>query len=136
MKIKYLFRNEKAALYIAILLIAFGAAEVITGLRHEFFGLVTSEDAATSIIGSGLGLCYLFAGVLLLIFSIRTLFISIILLIIDVLGRFIMMFSGMYPMDTTMQIIGMVGGTVIAVIFASFIFVKYLRMLRNQNGVK
>ena len=28
------------------------------------------------------------------------------------------MFSGMYPMDTTMQVIGMAGGTVIAAVFA------------------
>jgi len=36
----------------------------------------------------------------------------------NVAGRFIMMFSGMYPMDTTMQVIGMVVGTVIAAVFA------------------
>lgn len=49
MKIKYLFKNEKAALFIAIALIVFGAAEVVTGLRREFFGIVTAEDSVGGI---------------------------------------------------------------------------------------
>ena len=53
-----LFRKDKLAFGIAILMIVFGIAEIITGFRHEFFGLVTTEQLLTTITGAGLGLCY------------------------------------------------------------------------------
>ena len=96
MRLAQLFKNEKAAFFIAIAMIVFGTAEVVTGLRHEFFGLVTSEDMITTVTGVGLGLCYLFAGLLLLCFSKKTLFIAFILLVVDIFGRFVMILSGMY----------------------------------------
>ena len=127
-KVAQLFKTEKTLFFIAVAMIVFGIAEVVIGFRHEFFGLVTSENMTTTVIGMGLGLCYLFAGILLLCFNRKTLFIAFILLTIDVLGRFVMMLTGMYSMDTQMQIVGMAGGTTIAIIFAIFVLVKYLKM--------
>ncbi|MCL1803175.1 MAG: hypothetical protein FWG30_05950 [Eubacteriaceae bacterium] len=129
MKIQYLFKNEKPAFFIASALIAFGSAEVVTGIRHEFFGLVTAENTITTLIGSSLGLCYLFAGLLLLVYTKKALRISTALLVIDVIGRFVMMASGMYPMDSPMQILGMAGGTAIAIAFAIFTFSKYCKFV-------
>ena len=123
-----LFKKERAAFIIAILMISFGLAEVVTGFRHEFFGLVTSEDGITTLIGVILGLCYFFAGILLLIFNKRSLTLAIILLLIDVGGRIYMMISGMYPLDSFRQASGIIIGTLIAAAFTVFVFFKQRKL--------
>ena len=125
MNVIELFRKEKMVFCIAIIMIIFGIAEIITGFRHEFFGLVTEKDTITTIVGMGLGGCYLFSGIFLLCFKKWALFCSFIFLVIDVVGRLIMVIAQMFPTDTARQIVGITGGTVIAFVFAIIVFFKY-----------
>jgi len=126
MKIIDFIRKEKLAFVISLLLIVFGIAEIITGIRHEFFGLVTTRDTITKIVGISLGTCYFFAGVFLIVHKKWSLNIALLLLVIDVIGRLIMSFSGMYPIESimSMQFVGMFGGTLIAIVFTVFVFIK------------
>jgi hypothetical protein len=130
MKIIEFVKKEKLAFLCSVLMIAFGIAEIVTGIRHEFFGLVTTQDTITKIIGISLGSCYLFAGIFLLVYTKWSLNIAFCLLVIDVIGRLIMSFSGMYPIDSimSMQFVGMFFGTLIAVLFTIFVFIKRKKM--------
>ena len=121
---KNLYKKEKLVLIIAILMIIFGLAEVITGFRHEFFGLVTSEENFTTIVGVILGLSYFFAGITLLIYKRWSLNITIVLLLIDISGRLLMMITGMYPMDSVFQASGIIIGTLIATSFLVIVVLK------------
>jgi hypothetical protein len=113
---------------VAMLMIVFGVAEVVTGTRHEFFGLVTATDSAATILGVLLGSCYIAGGILVLVFTRRTLFAAAILLAIDIIGRLAMILAGLYPMTTVEQTVGIVGGTLIAAIFLLLILLRVRRM--------
>lgn len=112
---------------VAALMIVFGAAEVVTGVRHEFFGLVTSADAASTAIGVALGSCYIAAGVLVLTNTRAALYAAAILLLVDIVGRLVMTFSGLYPTNTTQQLFGIIAGTVVAVAFLVIVLFKVRR---------
>jgi len=53
-----------------------------------------------------------------------TLFLSFALLVIDVIGRLLMVITRMFPTNTIMQIFGIVGGTIIAFVFVIIVFIK------------
>ncbi|GAB2725651.1 hypothetical protein ACX801_24245 [Arthrobacter bambusae] len=128
-------RKQTLVFVVAVLMIIFGFAEVVTGFAHDFVGLVTAADALTTVMGVGLGLCYVAGGTLLLWFTRGTVLAAVLLLLVDILGRIAMTLSGMYPVDTPKQVIGIVGGTFVAVIFAGIAFWKY-RVLSRIRGSK
>ena len=47
-------------------MILFGAAEVITGFTHRFFGISTALSAISTFLASGIGTLYALAGLLIL----------------------------------------------------------------------
>ncbi len=51
---------------VAVLMIVFGVAEVVTGFTHQFFGLATAQVSLATVLGVALGFFYLAGGVLLL----------------------------------------------------------------------
>src|SRR5215470_15527427 len=51
---------------VAVLMILFGAAEVVTGFTHRFVGISTSSSSVFTAAGVAIGLCYVVAGVLIL----------------------------------------------------------------------
>jgi hypothetical protein len=112
---------------VAILLIAFGLAEIVTGFRHAFFGLTTEDTTASTLTGAGLGLLYAASGALLLSARKRALLLAAVLLALDVVGRLVMVATGMFPLSSTMQVVGIVGGTVIAVVFLIYVAWKWRR---------
>jgi len=119
-----LARKHTATLIMAVLMIAFGIAEVATSFTHDFFGLTTTAQVVSTLVGVVLGLCYIAAGALVITLRRPALAAAFILLIVDVLGRLLMMVTGMYPMDSAMQSIGIIVGTVIAAAFAVFVALK------------
>ena len=46
---------------------------------------------------------------------------AIVLLLVDILGRIALVVVGLYPLNSLEQIIGIVGGTAIAITFAVYI---------------
>jgi hypothetical protein len=101
----------------AALMIVFGLAEVATGFRHRFFMLRGADSLVFTIVGATLGLCYIAAGVLVLVHSRRALFAAAALLAIDVVGRIALVISGQFPIESTQQIAGIAAGTAIASVF-------------------
>ena len=117
-------KKEKVAFIFSVLMIVFGIAEIRTGFRHEFFGLTTTQILITSIVSFTLGSCYMFSGIFLMVLRKWSLSVSFVLLIVDVIGRLLMMFSGMYPMDSALQTFAMITGTTIAALFGVYVFIK------------
>ena len=106
---------------IAVLMILFGLAEVVTSFTHTFFGLSTAQATISTILGTAIGLFYLVAGLLILSMKKTAAALAILLLIADVIGRVTMVVAGLYPTDSPKQTFAIILGTAIAALFALFI---------------
>jgi Co/Zn/Cd efflux system component len=106
-------------------MIAFGLAEVATGLTHNFFGISTSDVTAEAYAGAAIGLLYAAAGLLILSMKRRAAAIAIMLLVADILGRIAMIVAGLYPIDSLKQRAAIVLGTSIVAVFAIYIRLKW-----------
>jgi len=109
---------------VAVVMMLFGSAEVVTGYTHQFFGLTTAELGPSTLLGMALGLLYFAAGVLILTKRRWAGILAIVLLGGDVLGRIAMVAFGWYPLDSFRQTFGIVAGTAIAAFFAVYASMK------------
>ncbi len=109
---------------VALLMILFGLAEVVTGFNHYFFGLITSQGNMATSVGVALGTCYFTGGLLILTKRKWAATLAIVLLCVDVIGRISMVLTGLYPIDTFLQTFGIIIGTSIAAFFAIYIGMK------------
>ena len=111
------------------LMILFGLAEIVTGLRHSFFGLITSQGNISTILGIALGVFYFISGLILLTHRRWAAALAIVLLCADVIGRIVMVLTGLYPVNSFQQTFAIVVGTLIAAFFAVYIRLswKYFR---------
>jgi len=108
----------------AALMIIFGLAEVVTGFRHEFFGLTTSQATISTILGATIGTFYFVSGFLVLTKKRKWAIVAIILLIADAIGRISMVLTGIYPIGVGYQTFAMITGTSIVVLLAIYIGLK------------
>ena len=106
---------------VALLMIVFGFAEVITGFTHDFFGLHTAQGAVSSYMGASIGVLYASAGFVILFMKRHKAVLAIVLLLMVVAGRISMVMTGLYPVNTFRQAVAMILGTSIAAGFAIFI---------------
>ena len=109
---------------IAVLMIVFGIAEVVTGLNHNFFGVTTTQGSASARIGVTLGLLYFAAGVLTLTMRRWAAWLAIGCLVVDVISRLAMVVTGLYPTGSVKQVLAIVVGTALAAVFALYIWHK------------
>lgn len=117
--------RSRGVTFVAFLMILFGLAEVATGVRHAFFGLVISAGDAAGYMGVALGLCYFVGGWLILTRRKWAIALALILLLVDVLGRIAMVAAGLYPLDSFRQVFAVVMGTAIAVFFGLYLGWKF-----------
>ena len=110
---------------VAILMIIFGLIEVVTAFTHSFLGITTSQAIIFTYSAVAIGAFYTCAGLLILTMKKWAAAIAIILLIADIIGRIALVFTGLYPLNSNEQIIGIIGGTVIAAIFTVYIIWKW-----------
>ena len=110
---------------VALLMIAFGLAEVVTGLTHNFFGISTAKVTASVCAGVAIGVLYAAAGLLVLSMRRRAAGLAIVLLIADIIGRIVMVATGLYPLSSWKQTVSMVLGTSIVAVFAIYIRLKW-----------
>ena len=107
----------------AALMILFGLAEIATGFTHNFIGVVsTSLGVIATVMGVTLGAFYFLAGVLVLTRRRWAAITAIVLLAADVLGRVGMVVTGLFPVDSFVQTFSIIVGTVIAALFAIYIW--------------
>jgi hypothetical protein len=109
---------------VAVLMLIFGLAEVVTGFRHDFFGLTTAQVNISTYLGVALGLFYFIGGLLILTKKKWAAVTAIVLLCGDVLGRIIMVAAGLYLLNSFRQTFAIVVGTAIAAFFAVYIGLK------------
>ncbi len=109
---------------VAVLMLIFGSAEVITGFRHEFFGLTTAQVNISTYLGVALGLFYFIGGLLILTKKKWAAITAIVLLCCDVIGRIAMVAAGLYPLNSFRQTFAIIVGTAIAAFFAVYIGLK------------
>ncbi len=109
---------------VAVLMIVFGLAELVTSFTHSFFGLTTSQATLSTVIGALLGACYLAAGVLLFRRKPWAVTSAIVLLCVDVVGRIAMVVTRLYPLGSFRQSFAIVVGTALAAFFAIYISLR------------
>ncbi len=106
-------------------MILFGLAEVATGFRHNFFGITTSIATMMTYSGAAIGSFYVVAGLLILTMQRWAAALAIVLLGADVIGRIVLVAVGFYPTNSLENILGIIAGTIIAIIFAIYIGWKW-----------
>lgn len=105
-------------------MILFGAAEVVTAFRHEFFGISTSTSDLFAASATILGLLYAGAGLLLLTMRRGAPIAAMLMLGAVVLGRVGLVLIGLYPLDSAENMVAIVIGTAIAALFIVYIYVR------------
>ena len=110
---------------IASLMILFGLAELVTGITHNFFGLVTAQNDLSTDTGAAIGLLYILSGLFKFPLKRWGAALAIFCLAADVAGRLAMVGLGLYPLDSSRQFIAIFLGTIIAVIFAVYIGLRW-----------
>jgi hypothetical protein len=108
---------------VAVLMILFGAAEVVTGFTHRFVGISTSTSVVFTAAAVAIGLCYVVAGVLILTRRLWAARLAIAFLIADIVGRLALVVAGLYPLNSLEQLVGIIAGTTIAAAFVIYIYV-------------
>jgi hypothetical protein len=108
---------------IALLMILFGIAEVITGFTQNFIGILsTSQGTIPAYASAAVGSFYAIGGLLLLIRKKPAMTIAFVCLVIVILGRIALVMTGIYPVNTFLQIFSIAAGTAIAFLFALYVW--------------
>jgi hypothetical protein len=109
---------------VALFMVFAGFAEVITGFRHNFFGITTSGADLFTYSSAIIGAFYALAGLLILSMKKRAAILAISLLVIDILGRITLVLTGLYPMDSLKNIFSIIAGTLIVAMIIIYIIMK------------
>lgn len=118
-------KHDRVVNVVAVLMILFGLSEVVTGFRHRFFGIHTAHVTMATYLGVAIGVLYAVAGALILTMKKPAVALALVLLIVVILGRIAMVFTGLYPIDSGLQLVAIAMGTSIAAAFAIFIGIKW-----------
>lgn len=123
--------RPRGILIVSILMILFGILEIWTGFTHNFVGISTSASDAATFAEAAIGSFYAIAGILILTMRYRAAVAAIALLLADIAGRLSLVASGLYPLDSTENATGIIGGTAIASIFAIYIWSRRSAFRKN-----
>jgi hypothetical protein len=117
--------RPRGILVVALLMILFGLAEVVTGFTHDFFGITTSSATLFTSSAAVIGLMYVAAGFLILTTKRWAAVLAIVLLCADIAGRVALVLTGLYPTDSLKNTLSIIAGTMIAGLFAVYIGVQW-----------
>ena len=117
--------RPRGIVIVALLMIVFGMAEVVTGFTHNFFGLSTAKVTTSAYVGAAIGVLYALAGLLILPMKRWAAPLAIVFLIADIIGRIAMVVTDLYPVDSFKQTLAIIMGTSIVAIFAIYISLKW-----------
>ena len=102
-----------------------GLAEVVTGFTHNFFGITTSSVTIFTYSAAVIGLFYLAAGLLILTMRRWAAAIALVLLGADIVGRLVLVVTGLYPTDSLKNTLSVIAGTVLVALVALYIGWKW-----------
>ena len=111
---------------VAVLIIIFGLAEIITGFTHNFLGVISTAQATVSTYGgAGVGAIYAVGGFFLLAIKKWAAVVAEVCLILVIVGRISLVIFGLYPLNSFSQTFSIIAGTAIAILFAIYIAFKW-----------
>ena len=111
---------------VAVLMIIFGLAEVATGFTHNFLGLISTTDLMLATYGAAtVGALYAIGGLLLLTMKKWAAWLAMVCLVLVIVGRIVLVLTGLYPLTSFLQDISIIIGTALAIIFAIYIGLKW-----------
>jgi hypothetical protein len=123
------YQNQRRPLgivVVAVLMIVFGVAEVVTGFTHNFLGLISTSSVTLATYGAAIvGTLYALGGVLLLITKKSAAKLAILCLALVIVGRITLVLTGLYPLNSFLQDISIIIGTALAIIFAIYIGLRW-----------
>jgi hypothetical protein len=122
-------QKPRDILIICSLLIIFGVAEIYAAFSHNFFGISTSKESIAEYSSALIGSFYVVAGLSLIPATRRGAILAVSFLILDVIGRLVLVVSGYYLMNSLENSAGMAVGTLIAVIFAIYVVIVMRRLV-------
>jgi hypothetical protein len=102
-----------------------GLAEVVTGFTHNFFGITTSSVTVFTYSAAVIGLFYLAAGLLILTMRRWAAALALMLLGADIVGRLVLVVTGLYPTDSLKNTLSVIAGTVLVALVALYIGWKW-----------
>ena len=102
-----------------------GLAEVVTGFTHNFFGITTSSVTVFTYSAAVIGLFYLAAGLLILTMRRWAAATALVLLGADIVGRLVLVVTGLYPTDSLKNTLSVIAGTVLVALVALYIGWKW-----------
>ncbi len=117
--------RPRGILVVALLMMLFGLAEVVTGFTHDFFGITTSSVTLFTYSSVVIGVVYAGAGFLILTMKQWAAALAIVLLGADIVGRVALVVAGLYPTDSLKNTLSIIAGTAIVALFAVYIGVKW-----------
>lgn len=117
--------RPRGILIVALLMILFGLAEVVTGFTHDFFGITTASVSLFTYASALIGVVYAGAGFLILTMKQWAAALAIVLLSADIVGRVALVVAGLYPTDSLKNTLSIIAGTAIVALFAVYIGVKW-----------
>ena len=117
--------HPRSLIIIALLMLLFGLAEVVTGITHQFFGLTTAETGLATAAGVAIGLLYMLSGAFIFPFRKWGAALAVACLAADVAGRVAMVAAGLYALDTPRQAFAILAGTLIAAGFGIYIAIRW-----------
>jgi hypothetical protein len=102
-----------------------GLAEVVTGFTHNFFGITTTSDTIFTSSAVVIGICYAIAGLLILTMKKWAAALAIVLLGVDIVGRIVLVLTGLYPTVSLKNTLSILAGTIIVAIVVLYIGWKW-----------
>jgi hypothetical protein len=106
-------------------MILFGLAEMMMGFTHDFFGISTASTSISTYADAAIGAFYVIAGLLISTMKRDAAALALVLLAADIVGRILLVITGSYPTNSFEQAFAIVAGTLIAAIFAIFIWLEW-----------
>ncbi|MGO8951666.1 MAG: hypothetical protein ACLQUY_29230 [Ktedonobacterales bacterium] len=98
-----------------------GVAEVGTGFTHNFFGITTSSAAVLTYSSTVIGLFYIAAGLLILTMRRWAAALALVLLSADIVGRMVLVLTGLYPTNSLKNTFSIIAGTLIVALVALYV---------------
>jgi hypothetical protein len=94
-----------------------GLAEVVTGFTHTFFGITTSSAATFTSSSAAIGIFYVAAGLLILSMRRWAAALALVLLGADIVGRVVLIFTGLYPTTSLKNTLSIIAGTLLVALY-------------------
>jgi hypothetical protein len=106
---------------VAAFTIIAGVAEVVTGFTHNFFGITTASVDIFTYASAVIGVFCAASGFLILTMRKWAAALAIVLLCVDIVGRVVLVLTGLYPTASLKNTLSIIAGTLIVAIVALYI---------------